>query len=166
MARSAKTNAARLLDAAGIAYEVRTYDLAMDDFSASAVAARVGMPDAEVFKTLVAEVERLGPVFAVVPADADLDLKALAAAAGGRRAAMVALRDVSRVTGYQRGAVTVLAAKRAYPVVVDDSVSDLERMAVSGGARGVQLVLAPNDYLEATGATTAPIARRAVSSHE
>jgi Cys-tRNA(Pro)/Cys-tRNA(Cys) deacylase len=164
MAKTAKTNAARLLDAAGIDYEVRTYDLSMDEFSATAVAAEVGMPAAAVFKTLVVEIERSGPVFAVVPADTELDLKALAAAAGGRKATMAHLRDVLRMTGYPRGAVTVLGAKKAFPVIVDESATGLERMAVSGGARGVQLVLAPADYLALTGAKPSPIGRRAAPS--
>jgi Cys-tRNA(Pro)/Cys-tRNA(Cys) deacylase len=163
MAKSAKTNAARLLDAAGVRYAVRTYDLAMDEFSAGAVAAQVGMASAEVFKTLVVDVDRVGPIFAVVPADADVDLKALAAAAGSRKASMAPLKDVFRLTGYQRGAVTVLGAKKVLPVLIDDSVEDLTQMAVSGGARGVQLVLAPGDYLEVTGATPAPIGRRVAS---
>jgi Cys-tRNA(Pro)/Cys-tRNA(Cys) deacylase len=159
MAASPKTNAARLLDAAGIEYELRTYDLTMEDFSASAVAEQIGLPASEVFKTLIAEVDGIGPCFAIVPGDAELDLKALAKAVGGRRAAMAALRDVQRLTGYARGAVTVLGAKKSFPAIIDESVLGLATLAVSAGARSLQLVLRVDDYMAATGAIAAPIAR-------
>ena len=113
MAASPKTNAARLLDAAGIDYEIRSYDLTMDVFSAAAVANQIGLPAAEVFKTLIADVQGVGSCFAIVPGDADLDLKALARAAGGRKAALAPRRNVQQLTGYPRGAVTVLGAKRS-----------------------------------------------------
>jgi len=159
MGRSPKTNAARLLDAAGIAYEMRTYDLTMDEFSATAVADAIGLPPKMVFKTLVALVEGIGPCFAVVPGDRELDLKAFAAAAGGRRAAMAPLKDVQRLTGYVRGAVTVLGAKKVFPVILDARAADVDTMAVSSGARSMQLVLGRLDYIEMTNAITAPIAR-------
>jgi len=160
MTRPAKTNAARLLDAAGVAYEIRSYDLTMDAFSAEAVADQMGLPAGVVFKTLVAAVDGIGPCFAVVPADMQLDLKALARAAGGRKAAMERIERLKNLTGYQRGAVTVLGAKRKLPVIIDDSVRDLATMAVSAGARSLQLVIAAGDYLEVTGAVVAPIGRR------
>lgn len=159
MAKPAKTNAARLLDRAGITYEIRTYDLCMDDFSAEAVAEAIGMPADIVFKTLVVDVDGAGPCFAVVRGDADLDLKAIAKAAGGRKAHLAPLKDVQRLTGYVRGAVTVLGARKAFPVYVDDHVATLDTMACSAGAKGVQLVLGSEDYLSATRGMVAPIAR-------
>ncbi len=159
MAKPAKTNAARLLDGAGIAYEIRTYELSMDEFSAAAVADAIGLPADVVFKTLVVDVTGVGPCFAVVRGDADLDLKAIAKAAGGRKAHLAPLNDVARLTGYVRGAVTVLGAKRAFPVFVDDHISTLGTMAFSAGAKGVQLIVDPEDYLLATGGVPAPIAR-------
>lgn len=159
MTKPAKTNAARILDAAGIEYQIRTYDLTMDEFSATAVAEKLGLPADRVFKTLVAEVDGVGPCFAVVRGDADLDLKALAGAAGGRRATMAALKDVRGLTGYVRGAVTVLAAKKPFPVFVDEHAGGLDTMAFSAGAQGLQLVVRVDDYLDVTGAQLAPIAR-------
>lgn len=159
MAKRAKTNAARLLDGAGISYEIRTYDLSMDEFSAAAVAEAIGMPADTVFKTLVVDVDDIGPCFAVVRGDADLDLKAIAKAAGGRKAHLAPLKDVQRLTGYVRGAVTVLGAKKPYPVFVDDHAAALETMACSAGAKGVQLVLSPADYLAATHGAVTAIAR-------
>jgi Cys-tRNA(Pro)/Cys-tRNA(Cys) deacylase len=159
MAKRAKTNAARLLDGAAIAYEIRTYDLPMDEFSAEAVADAIDMPADAVFKSLVVDVEGVGPCFAVVRGDADLDLKAIARAAGGRKAHLAPLKDVHRLTGYVRGAVTVLGAKKAFPVYIDDHVTALDTMAVSAGARGLQLVVAATDYLSATEGTVASIAR-------
>ena len=159
MAKQAKTNAARLLDAAGASYEIRTYSLTMDEFSATAVADAIGMAPATVFKTLVAEVDGFGHCFAVVPGDRDLDLKALARAAGGRRAAMTPVKDVQRLTGYVRGAVTVLGARKHLPTFVDESATTLDEMAVSGGSRGVQLVLAPEDYLAVVEADVVPLGK-------
>jgi Cys-tRNA(Pro)/Cys-tRNA(Cys) deacylase len=159
MTKPAKTNAARLLDAAGVAYEIRSYDLTMDDFSAEAVADDIGLPSNVVFKTLVANVDAIGPCFAVVPANRELDLKALAKAAGGRKATMERIERLQSLTGYQRGAVTVLGAKKPLPVIVDDSIRDLATVAVSAGARSLQLILAADDYVKATDAAIAPIGR-------
>jgi Cys-tRNA(Pro)/Cys-tRNA(Cys) deacylase len=157
--RPRKTNAVRLLERAGIAYELATYELSLEEFNAGAVAEQLDMPPDEVFKTLIATGGMLGPCFAVVPGSKDLDLRALAIARGERKMAMVPLREVEQLTGYQRGAVTVLGAKRPYPVVIDASAVDLHAMAVSAGARGLQMVLAPEDYLAITGALVTPIAR-------
>ncbi len=159
MAKAPKTNAARMLDGAGTTYEIRTYDLSMDEFSAEAVAAEIDIPADRVFKTLVVDVEGVGPCFAVVRGDADLDLKAFAKAAGGRKAHLAPLKDVQRLTGYARGAVTVLGARKPFPVYVDEHVTTLETMAFSAGAKGVQLVVTPEDYLAATKGTVAAIAR-------
>jgi Cys-tRNA(Pro)/Cys-tRNA(Cys) deacylase len=157
--RVPKTNAMRLLDTHGVAYEVRAYHLDTDEFDASTVAELIGLPPQRVFKTLVVHVEPLGPCFAVVPASAELDLKALAGAVGAKRAELAPLRDVEALTGYVRGAVTVLAARKSYPTVVDESALTAETIAVSGGRRGVQLVVATAGYLAVAGAATAPIAR-------
>lgn len=159
MTGPAKTNAARLLDAAGVAYQLRSYELTMDEFSAEAVADDIGLPSNVVFKTLVANVDSIGPCFAVVPADRELDLKALARATGGRKATMERTERLQSLTGYQRGAVTVLGAKKPLPVIIDDSVRDLAMVAVSAGVRSLQLIVAAEDYLAVTGAAVAPIGR-------
>ncbi len=154
-----KTNAVRLVEAAGVAHEVRAYDISPEEFSAEAVADLIGLPPRQVFKTLVACGDRTGPCFAVVPADAELDLKALARVAGDRRMAMLALKEVEPLTGYRRGRVTVLGAKKELGAYLDESAMDHDTMAVSAGVKGLQLVLAPVDYVALTGAVTAPIAR-------
>jgi Cys-tRNA(Pro)/Cys-tRNA(Cys) deacylase len=154
-----KTNAVRLLDRAGIAYELAAYELALEDFSAEAVAEQLGLPADEVFKTLIATGGALGPCFAIVPGSKTVDLRALAIARGERKMSMVPVKGVEALTGYQRGAVTVLGAKRTYPAVVDASAADLTAMAVSAGARGLQMILAPADYLAITGALVTNIAR-------
>jgi Cys-tRNA(Pro)/Cys-tRNA(Cys) deacylase len=156
---SAKTNAARLLDEAGIAYEVREYDLDLADFTAERVAEELGVEAITVFKTLVVEGDKTGPVFAVVPGGAELDLKALAKVSGNRRMTMAPVAGIEQLTGYVRGGVTVLGAKRAFPVYADETIELHDHVGVSGGSKGVQLFLAPGDYLALVGATVADIAR-------
>src|SRR5690606_5057585 len=111
-----KTNAARILDRMGIAYEVREYEVDEDDLSAPTVARKVGLEPAQVFKTLVTRGESKGICLAVVAADAELDLKALAKAFGDKKSALVALKEVQPLTGYIRGGVTALGTKKRYPV--------------------------------------------------
>jgi len=159
MAGGPKTNAARLLDAAAIRYDMMTYDVDMSEFSARRVAEQLGAEIAQVFKTLLVEGDRTGPVFAVVPGGTEVDLKALARLSGNRRVAMVPVVDIERLTGYVRGGVTVLGAKRAYPVFVDETIELHERIGVSGGVKGVQIFLAPLDYLRFTAATVGDIVR-------
>ena len=155
-----KTNAARILDRMGIAYEVREYDVDEDDLSAPTVARKVGLEPAQVFKTLVTRGEPKGVCLAVVAADAELDLKALAKASGDKKTALVPLKEVQPLTGYIRGGVTALGTKKSFPVVIDESALAFDRVAVSAGVRGAQLVLAPSDYVRAVAAKVAPIQRR------
>lgn len=154
-----KTNAARLLDTLGISYELREYEFDPDDISAESVARKVGMPAEQVFKTLVARGDRHGVCLAVVPGDAVLDLKALARLTGDRSVDTVPLKEVQPLTGYIRGGVTALAGRKSYPVFVDETIELFDRIAVSAGIRGTQLVLAPGDYLRATGAHIGPLGR-------
>jgi Cys-tRNA(Pro)/Cys-tRNA(Cys) deacylase len=154
-----KTNAVRILDRLGIAYELRTYDVDPEDLSAATVAAKIGFPLEQVWKTLVARGDRTGPLFAVLAGDAELDLKALARATGDRKVDTVPLKEVQPLTGYVRGGVTVLGARKAFPVFVDETVELYDRISVSAGVRGTQILLAPAGYLRATEATLADIAR-------
>lgn len=110
------------------------------------------------FKTLVAEVDG-GLTVALVPVSASLDLKALAAAAGGRRASMADPARAERVTGYVRGGISPLGQRRSLPTIIDESASRFPTMYVSAGRRGLQIELAPSDLIRLTDATTAPIAR-------
>lgn len=153
-----KTNAARILDGLGIRYELRTYEVDPDDLSATSVARKIGLPPEQVWKTLVARGDRHGVCFAVVPANAELDLKALARLTGDRKVDTVPLKEVQPLTGYVRGGVTALGAKKAYPVHADETISLFEIISVSAGVRGTQILLAPDDYLRATKARVGAIA--------
>ena len=154
-----KTNAARLLDSQGIHYELREYDVGAEHLPGEEVARRVGLPAEQVWKTLVVRGSRTGVALAVIPSNAELDLKALAKLAGDRDVDTVPLKDVTPLTGYVRGGVTALGCKKAYPVFVDETLELHDVVAVSAGIKGTQLVLAPADYLRATGAKLGPIAR-------
>jgi Cys-tRNA(Pro)/Cys-tRNA(Cys) deacylase len=154
-----KTNAARLLDRLGIAYQLRDYQVDPEELGAEVVARKVGMPADQVYKTLVARGERTGVVLAVVAGDAELDLKALAQLSGNRRVEIAALKEVQPLTGYVRGGVTALACKKPYPVFVDETFELFDVVAVSAGVRGTQILIAPADYIRATGATVGAIAR-------
>ena len=154
-----KTNAARLLDRLGVAYELREYEVDPEDLAADVVARKVGLPPEQVFKTLVMRGDRHGVLLAVVPAHSEADLKALARVTGDRSVAPVALRELEPLTGYVRGGVSALGAKKAYPVVLDESALRFERISVSAGVRGTQLLVAPADYERAVGARTAAVSR-------
>jgi Cys-tRNA(Pro)/Cys-tRNA(Cys) deacylase len=153
-----KTNAARLLDSLGIAYELRGYEVDPQDLAAESVARKIGLPPEQVFKTLVARGDRTGVLLAVVAGDAELDLKALARATGDRKTEVVALKEVQPLTGYVRGGVTALAGRKDYPVFVDETIELFDVISVSAGVRGTQLLLAPADYLRAVRGTVGAIA--------
>ena len=154
-----KTNAARILDALGIAYELREYPVDEEDLSAESVARKIGLPPEQVFKTLVCRGDRTGVLFAVVPAGAELDFKAAARLSGDRSVEMVALREVQPLTGYLRGGVTVLGARKDFPAFADETIELFDRISVSAGVRGTQLLLGPADYLRAAKAKTGPLTR-------
>jgi Cys-tRNA(Pro)/Cys-tRNA(Cys) deacylase len=154
-----KTNAVRLLESLGVEYELREYAVDPEDLAAEAVAAKIGMPAEQVFKTLLARGDRNKLCFAVIPGNCELDLKALAAASGDRKIEMVPVKDLQPLTGYIRGGVTVLGAKKAFPVFADETIQLWDKISVSAGIRGTQIILAPEDYLRATHAVLADIAR-------
>jgi Cys-tRNA(Pro)/Cys-tRNA(Cys) deacylase len=157
-----KTNALRLLDTLGIRYELREYEVDPEALDAETVARKIGLPPEQVFKTLVVRGDRQGVCLAVVPANAELDAKALAARTGDRRIEVVPLKEVQPLTGYIRGGVTALACKRPYPVFIDETVELFDVIAVSAGVRGIQVLLAPAGYMAAVNAVAAPIARAKV----
>ena len=149
-----KTNAARLLDQMGIQYELREYEVDPNDLAAETVAAKIGLPPEQVFKTLVARPDRSkdrnGVVMAVIPGDQELNLKALAGAAAERKIQLVPVKELQSLTGYIRGGVTALAAKRDFPVYVDETIELFDVVSISAGIRGLQILIAPADYLRAT----------------
>lgn len=155
----AKTNAVRLLERLGVPFELREYDVDPDDLVAESVARKVGMPPEQVFKTLVFRGDKRGVGLAVVPADCELDLKALAKATGDKKVDTVPLKDVEPLTGYIRGGVTALACKKAYPVYIEETAELFDQISVSAGTRGLQVLLSPGDYIRSVDAKVAPISK-------
>ena len=151
--KATKTNAARLLDQLKIPYELRAYEVDLNDLTAISVAHKIGLPPEQVFKTLVTVTADREHLFAVIPGDSELDLKKLASAAGTRKAELASLKDVEPLTGYIRGGVTVLAAKKPFRPFADETIELFDIISISAGQRGLQLLLAPADYLRATNAT-------------
>ncbi len=158
-AMPAKTNAARLLDQLGISYELREYEVDPDDLAAETVAIKIGLPAEQVFKTLVARGDRNGVSMTVIAGDQELDLKALAAASGERKIQLVPVKELQGLTGYIRGGVTALAAKREFPVYVDETIELFDVVSISAGMRGLQILIAPADYLRATKGTLAALSQ-------
>ena len=154
-----KTNAARILDRLGISYELLTYPVDESDLSAIHVAEVTGIPLAQLYKTLVVRGDRTGIFMAVIPGGAELDLKAVAAASGNKRAERGHLKEVFDLTGYVRGGCSPLGAKKPYPVYCDESIVQHARICVSAGRRGEQLALAPSDLIRAAQAVTAHLIR-------
>lgn len=153
-----KTNAVRLLDSLRVHYELCEYAVDPDDLAAESVAAKIGLPAEQVFKTLLARGDRNGPCFAVIPGNYELDLKALAKLSGDRKVELVPLKQVQPLTGYIRGGVTVLSAKKDFPVFVDETMELWDVVSISAGVRGTQVLVAPRDYLRITNAALGEIA--------
>ena len=153
-----KTNAARFLDQTGIHYELREYEVDPEDLAAEAVATKIGLPPEQLFKTLVAEGDRQGICMAVIPSNTELNLKALAITSGNRKIQLVPVEEIQKLTGYIRGGVTALAARKTYPVYVDETIELFEVISISAGVGGTQILLPPTDFLRATGAIVAPLA--------
>jgi Cys-tRNA(Pro)/Cys-tRNA(Cys) deacylase len=154
-----KTNAARILDSLAIPYTLQEYEVDPDDLSAIAVARKIGLPVEQVFKTLLTTTGPDQYAFAVIPGDAELDFKKLARVAGARKAEMVSLKDVQPLTGYISGGVTVFGAKKDFPAFADETIELFDFISVSAGQRGVQILLAPQDYLRVVKATVADLTK-------
>ncbi len=156
-----KTNAARLLDQLGIHYDLRAYEVDENDLAAETVAAKIGLPPEQVFKTLVSRPSHAsahnGVALAVIPGDQELDLKALASAAGEKKMDLVPVKELQGLTGYIRGGVTALASKRDFPVFIDETIELFNVISISAGMRGLQILVAPADYLRATKGTIAAL---------
>ena len=153
-----KTNAARMLDSAGIHYELREYEVDENDLSAPHVAEMVGLPPEQVFKTLVARGDRTGVLMACIPANSELDLKGLAAASGNKKVELVAVKEVLGLTGYIRGGVSPVGTRKPYPLYLDETAELWDVISVSAGVRGCQMLLAPADLIRAVDAQRCPIA--------
>ena len=154
-----KTIAARILDQMNIAYELRDYEVNEDELDAVTVAHKVGMPPEAVFKTLVARGDKHGIVMAMVAADAELDLKKLATVTGNKKIELVAVKELQGLTGYIRGGVSPLGAKKKFPVFIDETAILHERISLSAGQRGLQIIMSPTDLEQVTDATLADISK-------
>lgn len=154
-----KTIAARMLDQMKIAYELRSYEVDESELDAITVARKVGMPPEATFKTLVARGDRSGVVMACIPGNAELDLKKMAAVTGNKRLELVAVKEIQPLTGYIRGGVSPLGSKKRYPLFLDQSALNHEKLSVSAGQRGLQMILAPEDLRRATEATLVAITK-------
>jgi len=152
---SKKTNAARYLDTLKIKYELVSYEVDEDDLSAVHVADTIGADPAEIFKTLVVTDERGVPIVACIPADAELDLKALAVAAGRKRCDMLPVKELLAITGYIRGGCSPLGMKKRFATFIDQSIENVQKVYVSAGQRGLQLLLPPQDLVRASNAQIA-----------
>ena len=152
-----KTNAARILDRLKIAYELKEYKVDPDDLSGIHVAKEVNMDIKTVFKTLVARSDKNDIIMACIPGDDELHLKKLAQAAGLKKVEMIHLKELQPLTGYIRGGCSPLGAKKNYPVFLHESALTHEKIAISAGIRGEQILINPNDLIKAVNATVADL---------
>lgn len=153
-----KTNAARLLDKAGVSYKLIPYEFDENDLAAQHVADSLGQDIARVFKTLVLHGDRTGHVVCVVPGNAEVDLKALAKASGNKKVEMNPMKDLLSVTGYIRGGCSPVGMKKRFPTYFHTTALDFETIYVSAGVRGLQIEIAPADLIGFVGATVASVA--------
>ncbi len=155
-----KTNAARILDRLGVSYSLREYAVDESHLSATHVADAIGMPPEQVFKTLVARGDRTGVILACIPANAELDLKALAEASENKKVELVAVKEVLGLTGYIRGGVSPIGTKKPYPLFLEETADLWDIISVSAGVRGCQLLLAPADLARVAEAQLCDITKR------
>ena len=148
-----KTNATRLLTAAGLPFHTREYEVDESDLSGTHVARQLGLPPEQVFKTLVLKGEKVGYFVCCVPVNSEVDLKKAARAAGDKKAAMIPMRDLKEVTGYIRGGCSPIGMKKPFPTFLDETALLFDEIYLSAGQRGAQIVIAPNvltEYLRLT----------------
>ena len=155
-----KTNAARLLDKAGIRYELIPYEVDDNDLAAGHVASQLGEPIERVFKTLVLTGDRTGHFVCVVPGDCEVDLKAAAKISGNKKCDLVHMKELLPLTGYIRGGCSPVGMKKPFPTYFHSTAMDFDYIYVSAGIRGLQLKIAPEDIVRYTGATVASVAVR------
>lgn len=153
----AKTNAARLLDSAGIAYELIPYSYSEDDLSAQSVAAELGEDIDMVFKTLVLRGDKNGFFVCVIPGDFEVDLKTAARLSGNKSCEMIHVKELLPLTGYIRGGCSPIGMKKQYPTFVHESALLYDYIYISAGQRGLQLKISPQDLIDFTGAQIYPI---------
>ena len=156
--KTEKTNAARLLDKAGISYDLIPYEFAENDLAAQHVADSLGQPIERVFKTLVLHGDRSGHLVCVIPGNGEVDLKALAKVSGNKKVEMIAMKDLLAVTGYIRGGCSPVGMKKKFPTYFHSTAVDFETIYVSAGVRGLQLEISPVALVDFVGGVIADVA--------
>ena len=152
-----KPNAARLLDAAGIPYELIPYDFTEEDLSAQHVAAELGEDIDQVFKTLVLRGDRTGFFVCVIPGDFEVDLKVAARISGNKSCEMLHVKELLPTTGYIRGGCSPIGMKKAFPTYIHESALLYDYIYISAGQRGLQFKIAPQALIDFVGAELYPI---------
>lgn len=155
-----KTNAARLLDKASIAYGLIPYEFDESDLAAQHVADSLGQDISRVFKTLVLHGDRTGHIVCVVPGDSEVNLKALAKVSGNKKVEMIAMKDLLSVTGYIRGGCSPIGMKKRFPTFFHSTATDFDTIYVSAGVRGLQIEINPSELIAFTGGTVADVAEK------
>ena len=153
-----KTNAARLLDKAGIGYNLIPYDFDENDLAVQHVAECLNQPIERVFKTLVLHGDKTGHIVCVVPGNSEVDLKALAKVSGNKKVEMIAMKDLLAVTGYIRGGCYPIGMKKKFPTFFHSTITDFETVYVSAGVRGLQVEISPSGLVGYTGGIVAEVA--------
>ena len=153
-----KTNAARLLDKAGLKYNLIPYEFDENDLAVQHVADCLGQDIARVFKTLVLHGDKTGYVVCVVPGNCEVDLKALAKASGNKKVEMILMKDLLSVTGYIRGGCSPIGMKKRFPTYFHTSALEHQTIFVSAGVRGMQIEIAPADLIAFVGGVVADVA--------
>ena len=148
-----KTNAARLLDRAKIAYRLIPYEVDESDLAATHVAEQLGEDIACVFKTLVLKGDRTGHFVCVIPGDREVDLKAAARHSGNKKCDLIPMKELLSTTGYIRGGCSPIGLKKPFPIFIHTSATDFEQIYISAGVRGLQIQIAPSDLIDFVKAT-------------
>jgi len=154
-----KTNAARYLDSLKIDYKLVEYEVDESDLSAESVARKVNLPLDQVFKTLVARGDKTGVLMTCIPGNAELDLKAMATVSGNKNVEMVHVGEIQTLTGYIRGGVSPIGARKQYPIFLDESAMRFPLISISAGVRGSQIFISPGDLMKALDIKVCRIAR-------
>lgn len=156
--KTEKTNAARLLDKAGIEYNLIPYDFDENDLAAQHVAESLGQPIERVFKTLVLHGDRSGYIVCVIPGNGEVDTKALAKISGNKKVEMIPMKDLLGVTGYIRGGCSPIGMKKKFPTYFHSTASSFSTIYISAGVRGLQIEINPQELMDFVGASAGDVA--------
>lgn len=152
-----KTNAMRLLDSAGVIYEVKEYEYDESELSGVYAAEAIGMPPEQVFKTLVTRGDKVGILIFCIPVNCELELKKAAAVSSNKKLEMIHVKEILELTGYIRGGCSPIGMKKQYPTYIDETAMLFDIIAVSAGVRGQQIILKPEDLIKYVNAQEADV---------